>query len=153
MNSSSGASLYKATALTFEGMGFLLPNPELSEAQRKAPSRSAVEVRFNGPLRGRLLLIVSGNILPGIVMNMLGEDAEISEEAQRDALGELANVICGNVLPEVGGADGVFTLETPRPVVPPGRGEPWSSEVHVGLEGGRADVYLQVEESAGERAA
>lgn len=44
---------------------------------------------------------------------MLGEE-DITKQQQRDAFGEIANVICGNVLPRVVGVKKVFNLSAPE---------------------------------------
>jgi CheY-specific phosphatase CheX len=139
--------LYKATGRTFEELGFMLPTSELEAEQQAARTEAAVEIAFKGPFAGRLVLAVSGGILPGIVSNMLGEDGAASESSQQDALGELANVICGNVLPGIAGNRVTFDL-TPPLLIDPGQiqaaAKP-SCAVHVGIGQGRADVYLFIQ--------
>jgi CheY-specific phosphatase CheX len=149
MSSLLETQLYRATGLTFEELGFMLPSSTLEEGQRTARTDAAVEVAFKGPFTGRLILAVAGGILPGIVTNMLGDDASDSPGAEADALGELANVICGNVLPGVAGNKVTFDLAAPRPIDPAGirdQAGP-SAEVHVGIEQGRADVLLYLQGS------
>jgi len=104
-----------------------------------------VEVRFTGPLAGRLVLNVSRGVLPGVAGNMLGiEPEEVSESDSLDALGELANVICGNVLPEIAGDRAMFDLSRPAPPVTSPAAPP-QTRVEVGLEAGRAEVAIYLE--------
>jgi CheY-specific phosphatase CheX len=147
MSSLLETQLYKATGRTFEELGFMLPSSELEEGQRTARAEAAVEIGFQGPFAGRLVLSVSGGILPAIVANMLGDDDSNGEGSQNDALGELANVICGNVLPGIAGNKVTFDLAPPRLIDPATvrKQERLSCEVHVGIEQGRADVYLYLE--------
>jgi hypothetical protein len=78
---------------------------------------------------------------------MLGEDEPPSERWQRDALCEIANVICGNALPVIAGAKEVFHLSAPQFIEgAPENGEKPAAEAHVGLEEGRADVLLFLDE-------
>jgi CheY-specific phosphatase CheX len=142
--------LFRATVRTFEDLGFMLPSFDLNNAQRAARPDAAVEITFRGRFSGRLVLTVSGPILPVMAGNMLGEDeSEMPRATQLDALGELANVICGNVLPEVAGDRETFFL-TP-PVLLDTRSGPTKAgagvvgEVRVGLDEGRADVKLFLE--------
>jgi len=132
--------LYKAAILAFEGLGFLLPTPEIDEQQLNARVDAAVSVDFEGPFSGKLLLRVCGGLLPTIAANMLGEEKAPSETLQHDALGEIANVICGNMLPAVGSSKHVFHVSSPKIAdiidVPP------VAEVQVGLGTGRADLLL-----------
>ena len=128
----------------------MLPSSDLNDAQKRARPDAAVEIAFKGIFSGRLVLTVSGPILAVVAGNMLGEDeSEMPREAQLDALGELANVICGNVLPEIAGDRETFALtppvllaEIPRPVDAQAG---TVGEVRVGLDEGRAEVRLYLE--------
>jgi len=134
--------LFKAATLTFEELGFLLPTPEIDEQQLNAQVEAAVSVDFEGPFSGKLLVRVCGGLLPMIAANMLGEENAPSKSLQYDALGEIANVICGNMLPGIAGSKDVFHVSSPKMV------ESIDSlpvaEVQVGLGLGRADLLLFV---------
>lgn len=142
--------LFRATVRTFEDLGFILPSFDLNDAQKRMRPDAAVEITFQGTFSGRLVLTVSGPILAVVAGNMLGEDeSEITREAQLDALGELANVICGNVLPEIAGDRETFRL-TPPMLLTDVSGTPavWAGivgDVRVGLDEGCADVKLYLE--------
>ena len=45
---------------------------------------------------------------------MLGEDGPLELSEQYDAVCELANIVCGNVLPLIAGERAVFDLAQPR---------------------------------------
>ncbi len=113
---------------------------------------AVVRVSFCGPFRGLLLLRLCGGLLPGIVADMLGVAELPSADQQRDAAGELANVICGNVLPHIAGAHAVFHLSAPEVVpsdAPLSDPEmPLMAEVQLGFEHGRAEVLLFAERTA-----
>ena len=134
--------LYKAATLTFEELSFLLPTPEIDEQQLNAPVEAAVSVDFEGPFSGKLLVKVYGGLLPIIAANMLGEEEVPSSSPQYDALGEIANVICGHMLPGIAGSKDIFHVS------PPKMAESMDSapmvEVQVGLGAGRADLLLFV---------
>ncbi|HEY7494867.1 MAG TPA: chemotaxis protein CheX, partial [Candidatus Tectomicrobia bacterium] len=102
--------LFQAAVLTFEELCFLFPDSELQELQRHATVDVAVRVAFSGPFRGYLLIKVCGGLLPMLAANMLGQANAPPEEQQHDALGEVANVVCGNLLPRIAGAKEVFQL-------------------------------------------
>jgi hypothetical protein len=55
-------------------------------------------------------------MLPELAANMLGMDMDedVSIEEQQDALRELLNVICGNLLPQLGGTQEIFSIEVPE---------------------------------------
>jgi len=142
MNKKLETELYKAATLAFEELGFLLPTPEIDEQQLNARVEAAVSIDFEGPFSGNLLLRICGGVLPILAANMLGEEEAPSKSLQYDALGEIANVICGNMLPGIAGSKNVFHVNPPRmaetPDLPP------VVEVQVGLGIGRADLLLFV---------
>jgi len=139
--------LSRATTATFEELALLFPDQELTPDQAAAPLDVAVSVEFRGPVIGRLIVRISSTLLPTIAANMLGEQGARQAPLQRDAFGEIANVICGNVLPAICGAEAVFHLQAPylsaaggdvsaRPADEP------QARVEIGLEQGRAEVSL-----------
>ncbi len=113
MSNTMALSLSQTTAATFENLAMLFPESVLTPEQKAEPLDVGVSVDFRGPLTGRLVLRASQCVLPAIAANMLGEEESRQIPLQRDALGELANVICGNILPIVAGADAVFHLAAP----------------------------------------
>ncbi|WP_309672467.1 chemotaxis protein CheX [Gemmatimonas sp.] len=146
MPSTTVQSLSRATTATFEELALLFPEHELSPEQAAAPLDVAVSVEFRGPLRGRLVLRATSSILSSIAANMLGEDASRQRPLQRDALGEIANVICGNVLPVIAGVEAVFHLSAPHvhegvDVVSRDDDAP-SASIMFGVEDGRAEAVL-----------
>ena len=129
----------------------LLPSAVPSAAEAAAPLAVAVGVRFDGPLRGRLELRVSGDVARCVAENMLGVDAldlDADGALVRDALGEVANVVCGNLLPEIAGRDAVFRLDAPRAFdgagAGCGHGTP-AAALSLGVDGGRAELALHLE--------
>ncbi len=106
--------LHRATVSTFESLAFLYTEDECSVEQLAAPLDGTVSVEFHGPMRGRLVLRVSASLMPAIAANMLGDDESHLVPLQRDALGEMTNVVCGNLLPLLAGTDAVFRLDAPQ---------------------------------------
>jgi CheY-specific phosphatase CheX len=103
-----------------------------------------VGVTFSGPSRGGVVMQLSGGILGPLTASMLGVDETPTLAQQADALGEVVNIICGNVLPRVAGSAAVFSLGVPTSY------PTWdaalaaigshSTLVRLDLEGGRADI-------------
>ncbi len=114
MSSKLERTLYRAAALTFEELAFMMVLPETEERQPWPAADAAASVELGGPFGGRLVVRVPEELLPTIATNMLGEDEPPSVQQQQDALGEIANVICGNVLPGIGGPSAVFHIGAPR---------------------------------------
>ena len=140
--------LRRAAALTFEELGFLLPELDLSEEQNQAETSAGVYVDFVGPFNGRVVVKIGSDLMPVLAANMLGQEETPSLSQQRDAQGELANVICGNLLPMIAGSQAVFHIQAPQffidqPPDFPGGGTALV-EVQIGLDNGRADVQLYV---------
>ena len=127
----------------------MLPCLELDKEQERASEDAAVSVEFRGPFNGRLEIRICGVILPVFGANMLGEDGDLPEEEQLDVLREIANVVCGNMLPEIGGPKAVFHIEPPylcqigqRAL---GHRESPAAEARIGLEQGRAELFLYLD--------
>jgi CheY-specific phosphatase CheX len=146
MNHSMKAALYQAAALTFEELGFLFPNAELEPGQKSAVVDGMVNLDFYGPFNGSLILRVCGEILPTIAANMLGQDEPPSVALQQDVLGELGNVVCGNALPLIAGREVVFRLSPPCILGTESALENSAAQIQIGLEGGRADVFLFIKQ-------
>lgn len=144
------AALSQAAILTFEELGFLFPTPEFKHEDQDGVKDGTVCVHFRGAFSGDLLLSLHGGLLPLVTANMLGEDDAPARETQEDALRELANVICGNALPLIAGKQEIFHLDAPRQI----NSEEEQSlltnlptaTVYIGLDEGRADVSLFLDE-------
>lgn len=138
-------ALLDAATAAIESMSFAFATETVDADQAAARLDCVATVRFDGPCRGALVLAIYGEMLGEIAANMLGEDTVPTRAMQRDALGELANVICGNVTPELAGA--VFTLGAPRVDdvrADVARSEPFARQ-RVGLDGGRVELALYLE--------
>ena len=145
MSSTTEQALHRTMVATFEELGLIVPDHELSPKQNAANLDFSVSVSFRGPISGRLVLRASSSVLAELAANMLGVDSANDRATQQDALGEVANVICGNFLPKVAGASAVFVLSAPQ----------WQSEIanssdhctvksraSLGIEQGRAVAEL-----------
>lgn len=108
-------SLYQAATSTFESLALLFPESCSTEGAEFIPLAIAVDVTYRGAGNGRVVVGVTAGVLSALAENMLGAAAAPDPQVQRDALGELANVVTGNVLPMINGAAAVFRLDAPRP--------------------------------------
>jgi CheY-specific phosphatase CheX len=150
MSSAMEASLYECTASTFEMIASLEAQRELSEHQWKTRVAAAASVSFWGPMTGRVAIRVCDHILPAIAMNALGYMEPPSEEMQLDALGEVANIICGSMLRTLS-PETSFGQGTPQVASYNGGSddtEPACASVTVGLQEGRAEVLLYLQEAS-----
>lgn len=114
MSRSLDETLRSVAEKTIEDLAFMFAIPEEDPQPAIVDERSAV-VEFEGPMSGTFKLTVSSDMLPVLAANMLGlEDASASTpDQQDDALKELANVLCGNLLPAIAGTEPVFDVHAP----------------------------------------
>lgn len=126
-----------------EAVAFMTLLPADAELE-PAPASSFVtaEVRFTGPFDGALQVAACPDLRRGLATSMLGLlNAAPTSLEQRDALRELANIVCGNLLPALSGGQAEFRLSapelsagfTPRPDAP---------SASLALEGGRVELAL-----------
>lgn len=73
-------------------------------------------MRFEGPHVGQINMYLPQSMMTTIWANMLGcdEEDEHSASQQKDAVCELLNVICGQVLTEIWGTGPIFDLRLPN---------------------------------------
>jgi hypothetical protein len=108
-------SLFQAATSTFESLALLFPEPCSIDGAEFLPIEAAHSVTYRGAGDGRVVVGVTAGVLPALAENMLGAAAAPDQQLQRDALGELVNVVTGNVLPMINGATAVFRLDAPVP--------------------------------------
>jgi len=136
-------ALYQASISTFEDLGLMFPIENADGSASMDGECSSVGVRFHGSFSGEIVLEVEDQILPAIASNMLGEDGPVEPQMMQDALGEMANVICGNALPAIAGKTEVFRLESPVSVER--RLVAATAKAHLLFDEGKANVYIYVD--------
>jgi CheY-specific phosphatase CheX len=116
MNAEWTAALTQAVREVFENLCFMLPSHPRMSLPPEAPclSRVVLAVDFSGAGRGTLHLTLPDSMIAPVASAMLGEDAPLELGEQYDAVCELANIVCGNVLPLIAGERAVFDLASPR---------------------------------------
>ncbi len=152
MTSLLAKELYRATALTFERLAFTVasPDPPKDGGMPEPRFEAATSVDFAGAAGGRLTVAVYGGVLPAIVGNMVGAEHASNAGSRIDALGELANVICGSTLTRIMGGE-TFRLDAPRAIsqkdVAREQGRPAATcaRLHVEIDEGAAEVILNLD--------
>lgn len=126
MDSSLQETLCSTVAETLERLTFMLCLIE--EDEERSPIANGVVgcVTFEGPFSGMFVVILPRTIREPLAMNMLGIDEGVSDEDCEDALREVTNVLCGNLLPVIAGVEANFRIMTPR-VFDTGDGKDWPS--------------------------
>jgi CheY-specific phosphatase CheX len=87
-----------------------------SEEFSQSDTFATAIISFSGFMTGTLVMTISDRMLPQLAGNMLGldDDEETTNEQQHDAVKELVNVICGNLLPAIAGKQHLFHIEPPH---------------------------------------
>jgi CheY-specific phosphatase CheX len=114
MPESLEAVLVGATQSALEKTAFLFAEPGAPADSADAAAHDAVfaTVAFSGSHHGAFSIAFPETLLPVLAVNVLGEEEVPDSATQRDALGELANIICGNILPALN-PEGKYSLGPP----------------------------------------
>lgn len=146
MSQALSRKLVEVTADTLERLAFMFALPAEAAPAMDGEGLETVRVDFNGPFCGGLELSLPAAALAELAVNMLGtEDGEfLPAEQQHDALKELANVVCGNLLPAIAGDGAEFHLRPPGIVAAESVAAGAAEAVgYLMLEGGACRVRLQ----------
>lgn len=135
-------ALQQAATVTFEEMGYMFPLERDADSELNVKDCLSVAIDFTGPMSGKFVLRIEREVLPLAAANMLGEEAPFEDEMLRDIAGEIANVICGNALPAIGGKNAVFDLSAPHITTQTNSPEKTSAEAKLEMDEGRADILL-----------
>ena len=130
-------------------MGFFLPIQKPARESVEFPAPRSAKVRFEGPFRGALQVTMGEGALATLTMNMMGEFEPGSATEESDALCELTNVLCGNILPRIAGPKALFNIGPPQVVEGNSRQTLDAlaavAEVQLAFEEGSALVQLYLE--------
>ena len=116
MSSKMKTILFQTAEKTFEDLAFLFAFSGDEADFAQADPAVAARVWFSGVFSGSLAMKLSAEVLPELTANMLGVNGEeqTTLDQQYDALKEALNVVCGNLLPELGGDQEVFNIDPPE---------------------------------------
>jgi CheY-specific phosphatase CheX len=144
MNPVWQAALGQAVRDVLEQQCFMLPAAEPGEDT--AQSRVVLEVDFSGSRQGLLRLSLPDTMVEPIALAMLGEDGPLPLDEQYEAVCELANIVCGNVLPLVLGERAVCELASPRVIAIKAEEDVpvFDAEVDVALDEGLVSASIAV---------
>lgn len=136
-------ALHLAAVRTFEDLCYLFAE---DGPQGGANDVGCVAtVQFAGPVSGSLRVAVTGELAGVVAGNMLGLDEDPEAEDRADAVGEIANVVCGHVLPAISGEEVEFDISSPVvAVVSAPVAEPGTIHHVLYFDEGRADLYLSI---------
>lgn len=102
---------------TFEITCYMFPLEqwELEEAANAECDHSGVRamVGFGGAAEGGMIISPTEELLTAIAANMLGIESP-TEEEEEGALCEIANIICGNTVPQFASNDKICHIHPPQ---------------------------------------
>jgi hypothetical protein len=151
MNTAVERVIQEVAAATLERLAFVFATPLDGPAPQAPPEPMAARVKFHGPFQGAMELEMPGPAVDEMAVNMLGmeEGFQPSPEERRDAIKELINVICGNVLPRIAGESAEFNLGAPCLVGAAAPGDPGegraTAQSRLMLDSGICTVTLRVQ--------
>jgi CheY-specific phosphatase CheX len=112
--------LFEAAKKILEESAFALVDPahEDFEISAEDSGQKAFSIDFAGSFSGSLLFIMPSSLSVSLASTMLGEEegSALDDLKTDDAMGELANIICGNLLPLIAGPREEFSLMKPRAI-------------------------------------
>lgn len=118
METEQEAKLNETFCRVLEQLAFMFAEPAAKDELPPPAEEDAMCVRmgFSGSLEGTLQLGIPLGICAELATNMLGMDLGHDEAAAKglDAMKEVLNVTCGNILTELAGTEPVFTLSIPE---------------------------------------
>ncbi len=87
---------------------------EEPEEWKDPPHELTGHIKFTGPENGKVIIKCSYDFAAELASNLLGISKEqITEAEGLDAIGELLNVICGNLVTELFGKKTAYILSVP----------------------------------------
>jgi CheY-specific phosphatase CheX len=105
-----------AVAEVLESMCFLSTGGETALPASSETAWVARKLEFRGPLRGSFGVQVPLDTARLLASNLLGEEGDdVSDEQAGEAVGELANIVCGVLLGRIDSRH-TFDLSAPRAV-------------------------------------
>lgn len=117
MNNDLKNSITRVCCDTFEKLAFMFGEPaEKDEVEAESETYLLAKMGFSGDKQGVIGIVVPVEITPTIAHNILGidEDEELPDGSDEDALKEVLNTICGQVLTSIFGFEPVFNLTIPE---------------------------------------
>ncbi len=146
MNYKVSNALTQAAVLTFQKIGLLGLIREVVSLNALTTLTSGVAVKFHGDRDGTVMLNISPELLPVITENFMGDHETPSEERQLHALGEVANTICGNMIPMIFGKSLAIRLDAPEYIAFRSIRKS-AGDIRLEFDEGHADVSLYLNEA------
>ncbi len=123
MTQLSSDRIAELTILALERTAFIMAEPA-QESETTEPTRAA-SIRYHGPDAGTVTVQTTDEFLCSLASGLLGAEPDsVDVEIEgADALRELANVLGGSVITELGGKDCTYSLGLPSTIPPEDKSE------------------------------
>lgn len=142
--------IYDSAIRTFEMMCYMFPLDE-DEIALESPCSDetclSALVTFDGASDGGMIIRSDSDLIDAIAVNMLGND-DATPDQKKGALCEIANIICGNIIPHFSDGEKISYIRPPA-IVESGEdpherfsGMEKVGPVHIDLDEGRAAIVL-----------
>ncbi len=99
-----------------ERLAFMFGEPAPKEELLQNPAEGMkVSMAFAGPMKGTLTLAVPSSMCSEIAANVLGiePDDDLAQKQSLDALKEVLNITCGQMLTALAGTTPIFNMSLP----------------------------------------
>lgn len=146
--------LFDTVRRVFEEAAFVsADSPDDFDAGGQAFPRVASVIKFHGRFSGVLAMACPVNLVTTTAANIMGldENDPAARENIDDSLGEVLNMICGNLLTEIAGTKPEFKIEAPCGIAVSSyerfaeRNDPdATARAQLFMLGGATDVFLMV---------
>lgn len=147
MRSNLREILYRVSVETFEELAFMVVARAAHVPSPLTWPNIGTVVSFDGGARGALAVAATDGVLREATNNMLGVTGMPPMALLVDSLGEIANVICGNLLGHIYDRRRLFTLHPPS-MSNAIQGD-LKAEVFLQMDGGLAGSRLYLDETVG----
>lgn len=116
MSDLNAQRIAELTITALERTAFVLAEPAEDDADLP-PARHFARIEYSGPDHGHVYIAASDGFVRELASSLLGVEPDEIDPAQcEDALRELANIIGGSVVLELGGTDRLLSLGLPENV-------------------------------------
>jgi CheY-specific phosphatase CheX len=150
MNNDLETKIYDSAIRTFEMMCYMFPldEDEIDGGDTcMDDSCLTALVTFDGASDGGMIIRSNSDLVDAIAVNMLGSD-EATPEQKQGALCEIANIVCGNIIPHFSDGEKISYIRPPGIVAcgddPHARfsGMEKAGPVRIYMDEGRADIVV-----------
>ena len=117
MKTNEREALSSVFCTVLERLAFMFgEQAEKDEIPRSSAGYLAASISFIGPMRGTLSLTAPAAMCAQLAANILGLDESSAEalEGGQDALKEVLNIVCGQLITSIAGDSPVFDLTVPQ---------------------------------------